>query len=128
MRRSNKYSAARAIAAAVGLATMLAACSDIYYDRRETVLFGADDAVAANKAVQTIDPWPRQSADRNVPGNGALVAAAITRYRTGKVYPPRGNGTSTSYSPQSQQSQQTQQSGQGQASGAASTDSGIPTK
>jgi hypothetical protein len=122
MRRSNKYSAVRAVAVAVGLATILAACSDLYYDRRETVLFGADDAVASNKAVQTIDPWPPGSANRYVPGNGPRVAAAITRYRTGKVYPPQGNGTSASYSPQ------TQQTGQGQGSGAVSTDAGVPTK
>lgn len=125
MRRSNKYSAVRAVAVAAGLATILAACSDIYYDRRETVLFGADDAVASNKAVQTIDPWPPGSANRNVPGNGARVAAAITRYRTGKVYPPQGNGTSGSYQPQPQQTQQT---GQGQGSGAVSSDAGVPTK
>jgi len=125
MHRSNKYSAARAVAAAVGLATILAACSDIYYDRRETVLFGADDAVAANKAVQTVDPWPPGSADRSAPGNGPRVAAAIARYRTGKVYPPQGNGTSASYS---QQPQQSQQSGQGQGAGAVSTDAGVPAK
>jgi len=107
------------------LATILAACSDIYYDRRETVLFGADDAVAANKAVQTVDPWPPGSADRSAPGNGPRVAAAIARYRTGKVYPPQGNGTSASYS---QQPQQSQQSGQGQGAGAVSTDAGVPAK
>jgi hypothetical protein len=128
MRRSNKYSVARVAAAVVGLTTILAACSDIYYDRRETVLFGADDAVASNKAVQTIDPWPPGSADRSAPGNGPRVAAAISRYRTGKVYPPQGNGTSASYSQQPQQSQQSGQGGQGQGSGAVSTDAGVPAK
>jgi hypothetical protein len=123
MRRSNAYSTVRAVAAVVGFGTILAACSDIYYDRRETVLFGADDAVASNIAVQTIDPWPPGSANRHVPGNGARVAAAITRYRTGKVYPPQGNGTSsTAYQQQSQQTQQ------GQGSGAASTDAGTSAK
>ena len=43
--------------------TVLAGCSDIYYDRRETVASGAADAVASNMAVQTVDPWPRNVAN-----------------------------------------------------------------
>src|ERR1700733_2104917 len=93
MRRSNNIVAARAVAAAVGLGAVLAGCSDLYYDRRETILFGADNAVASNNAVQTIDPWPPGSANRRAPANGAVVAAAIARYKTGKVYSPHGNGT-----------------------------------
>jgi hypothetical protein len=39
----------RTIATAVTLGAMLAGCSDIYLDRRETVSLGAGDAVAANQ-------------------------------------------------------------------------------
>ena len=106
MRRSTELSVSSAVAAVLGFGRRCwQAAPDIYYDRRETVLFGADDAVASNKAVQTIDPWPPGSADRSAPGTGPRVAAAIARYRTGKVYPPQGNGTSSSYQQQQQQPQ-----------------------
>jgi hypothetical protein len=118
------------LAVALGLGAILGGCSDIYYDRRETVLFGADDAVAANAAVQTIEPWPRASAVRTAPANGETVAAAIARYRTGRVYVPLGNDT-TSASQQQQQAQgQSQQAAQPSQGGgaAASSSSGIPVK
>ena len=85
MRRSAEYPAKRALAAIIGLGAIVGGCSDIYYDRRETVLFGADNAVAANNAVQTVDPWPRGSANRNASTNGEVVAAAIERYRTAAI-------------------------------------------
>ena len=122
----------RALAAIIGFAAIVGGCSDIYYDRRETVLFGADNAVAANEAVQTIDPWPRASANRNAPANGEVVAAAIARYRTGRVFIPVGNGTSSSYQHMQQQQQQQQQqqpqSQQAPGSGAVSAGNGIPVK
>jgi hypothetical protein len=125
MRRSSKRPAMRTLAAIIGFGAILAGCSDIYYDRRETLLFGADNAVASNNAVQTIDPWPRSSADRSAPANGERVEAAIKRYRTGKVFQPIGTGTSsTNY----QQQQQQQQDPQDQSSGANSTPNSAPSK
>jgi hypothetical protein len=90
---------ARAVVAALVIGGALAGCStDIYRDRRETVALGADDAVSANKVVHMIDPWPAASGNNHIPGNGHVVAAAIERYRTGKVIRPVGTGTSsTSY-------------------------------
>ena len=87
---------ARPLAAALVLGGLLAGCStDIYRDRRETVSLGADDAVSTNKVTQMIDPWPAASGNRNIPGEGHRVAAAIERYRTGKVIKPVGTGTSS---------------------------------
>lgn len=83
-------------ALAVLTLTVLAGCSDIYYDRRETIAFGGADALATSQAVQTIDPWPPKSADRYHTTEGAVVATAIQRYRTGRVIKPRGTGTSSS--------------------------------
>ena len=127
MRRSAEYPAKRALAAIIGLGAIVGGCSDIYYDRRETVLFGADNAVAANNAVQTVDPWPRGSANRNASTNGQVVAAAIERYRTGRVFIPIGNGTSSSYQ-QQQQQQGAQQSQQAPSAGAGSASSGTQAK
>ena len=94
------------LVAALALGAVLAGCSSIYYDRRETIAFGADDAVAVSQAVQTIDPWPRVAENRNLATNGQVVAGAIERYRMGLVYPPRGTGTSSSGYGQQQQAQQ----------------------
>jgi hypothetical protein len=94
-----------ALASALALGIALAGCSDIYYDRRETVAFGGNDAVAVNQAVQTIDPWPRVAENRNLATNGQVAASAIERYRLGIVYPPRGGNTVGGYAQQQQQPQ-----------------------
>ncbi len=54
----------------------LGGCSDIYYDRRETISLGADDAVETNKVAHMVDPWPRYSANRNIAFNGERMQAA----------------------------------------------------
>jgi hypothetical protein len=96
----------RIVAGAVLLASILAGCSDIYYDRRETVSFAAGNAVASAEAVHTIDPWPPASANRHIDGNGIRVAGAIERYRTGRIIRPSGTGTSSvAYSPTAQTGQ-----------------------
>jgi hypothetical protein len=82
------------IGAGLLLAAMLAGCSDIYYDRRDTVAFGANDAIATALATQTIDPWPRASADRNIAANGVVVQSAVERYRTCQVIQPKGTSSS----------------------------------
>jgi hypothetical protein len=124
----------------VGLCAILASCSDIYFDRRESILFGADDALASNTAVQTIDPWSPGSVDRRAHANGERVAAAIKRYRTGRVFIPIGNATSSSYQQQQQQqmmsldplpaasSGASASSGTGTGTGIAPTGSGIQVK
>ena len=100
MPRSERDFPVRTIAPALLIAALLGACSDIYYDRREGVSFQAGNAVASNVAVETIDPWPAAAANRGIPGNGQLVQGAIERYRTNKVVPPQGTGTSSvKYSP-----------------------------
>ena len=133
MRRSVENLAVRTIAAMIGLGAIVAGCSDIYYDRRESILFGADDAVASNIAVQTIDPWPPSSIDRHAPANGERVAAAIKRYRTGRVFIPVGNATSSSYQQQQQQQQMMSLDPQpttssGPTPGAISTSNGVQVK
>ena len=88
---------ARPIAAAglaIGLGVWLAGCSDIYTDRRETVALGGGDATAANEVTQMVDPWPRQSGDKNIAYNGQRMQAAVERYRNNVVIPPIGATTS----------------------------------
>jgi hypothetical protein len=87
----------KGVTVAVLLGSALAGCSSIYYDRRETVSFGADESVASMQATQVIDPWPAAASQRAHPSNGPRVAGAIERYRTGRIIEPQGTGTSGSY-------------------------------
>lgn len=90
-----------AISAALLGATLigLGGCSDIYFDHRDSVSLSAGDAVAANKVAQMVDPWPPESRDRNIPGNGQRTRAAVERYRENRVTAPTSSTTSSaSYS------------------------------
>ena len=107
-------------AAALLLAAALAGCSDIYYDRRETVAVHAGDAMAANRATHTIDPWSPASGNRNIAFNGEKMQTAVERYRTGKIIAPVNATTSSvAYS----QAQQAAQSASNSQSASASSNS-----
>jgi hypothetical protein len=77
----------------LAVAGMLSACSDIYYDRRETVALGADDHIASNMVAQMIDPWPRYVGNKNLTFDGMRMQAAADRYRRDCVIPPYPIGT-----------------------------------
>lgn len=93
MRPSSK---ALRIVALVALTAALAGCSE-YLDRRDTISVQGGNAVQTNKVVQMVDPWPRASANRNIAHSGVLMQSAVERYRTGRVIPPNGTGTSATY-------------------------------
>src|SRR5262249_25740872 len=83
----------------LALATALAilgGCSE-YIDRRETIALPGGNAVATNVVTHMVDPWPRESANRNIAFNGAKIEGAFERYRTNRVITPRGIGTSSTY-------------------------------
>ena len=83
------------LSAAVLLGAMLGGCSDLYWDRRDTIAFHAGDAPAGNVAVHTIDPWPPAAAKRHLTANGELMQRAGERYRTNKTTPLRPLSTSS---------------------------------
>ena len=76
-------------------ATLLAGCTEMYLDRRDTVSFAAGNAAAVNKVTHMIDPWPLHARDRNIPHDGERMAAAAERYRTDKVKPLATASTSS---------------------------------
>ena len=80
---------------ALAATMLLGACTDMYLDRRDTVSFAAGDAVAANRVTHMVDPWPIRAGDRNIMHDGERMAAAAERYRTDKVKPLAGTGTSS---------------------------------
>ena len=59
----------------------LAACDNNYIERKDTLTFGAGDAVATNNAAQIADPWPRRSQNTRIPMDGAKAANALEHYR-----------------------------------------------
>ena len=97
MRPSNSMLRTLALAAVLAV---LAGCSE-YFDRRETISLNGGNSVATNTVTQMVDPWPRDSANRNIAFNGERMQAAVARYRAGKVTEPVGMGTSGTYNQQS---------------------------
>jgi len=85
----------RTCAAIVAVGAALGGCSDIYFDRRETVSLGANDAVETNKVVHMVDPWPRSSANRQLAFEGERMQAAHERYRNNRVVTPVNVTTSS---------------------------------
>jgi hypothetical protein len=83
------------LAATLVAGATLGGCSDIYYDRRETVALGADDAVASNRITHMVDPWPAHSANRNFAFNGERMQSGVERYRRHEVIQPRSPLTTT---------------------------------
>jgi len=55
---------------------------DQYFLRSDSITPDAGDAQAVNTAIQVIDPWPRRSANRRIPANGARMTGAIQQYRS----------------------------------------------
>ena len=90
------FSNAVRIIALAGLFAVLGGCSE-YLDRRDSVALSGGNAVATNAITQMVDPWPPASANRNIAFNGEKMETAVERYRTNRVIPPRGIGTSTAY-------------------------------
>jgi hypothetical protein len=66
----------------------LTACSE-YLDRKETVLFGAGEAVATNQLAHTIDPWSAHAANTRILASGERLGAAVRRYQD----PPKSSGS-----------------------------------
>lgn len=87
--------AARRLGTAILLAATLGGCSDLYFDRRETIVPSAGDAVAANQVTQMVDPWPRSSANRDIAFSGEKMQSAVERYRTNRVIQPVNATTSS---------------------------------
>jgi hypothetical protein len=83
---------------------LLAGCSDIYFDRRETVALGAEDHLDSNRVAQMVDPWPRNVERRDIAFDGQKMQSAVERYRTNRAYPPVNVTTSSAAYQQAEQS------------------------
>jgi hypothetical protein len=64
-----------------------------YLHRSDTITLSAGNAKEVNAAIQIIDPWPRQAANRRIPGDGERMAHAIELYKSGPPVPgPSSSG------------------------------------
>lgn len=112
------------IAPALAGGLLLAGCSDIYFDRRESIVPSAGDAVAANKVTQMVDPWPPASANKNIAFNGEKMQTAVERYRQGRIIPPVNATTSSvAYQQAAQQASSAQNTTQSASSTAPASTS-----
>ncbi len=68
-----------------------------YLHPRDTVSLSAGDAVAHNKAVQTIDPWPVYSRKANHLSDGKRILLGMERYQKNESLEPQGMETSDTF-------------------------------
>jgi len=61
------------------VALLLDGCAD-YRNHRDGITLAAGDDVQWNQAVHTIDPWPANVGDDDIPGQGKRVDAVIEKY------------------------------------------------
>jgi len=67
---------------AAALALALAGCQAEYLARQDLIEPYSGEAVAANRVLQTPDPWPRGVYDNNIYTSGRNQAAAYKKYET----------------------------------------------
>ncbi len=115
--------AAKATALAVVLGAVLAGCSDVYTDRRESISLLSGEAMAANRVTHVIDPWPPASANRDIAYNGEKMQTAAERYRAGRVIPPVNATTSSVAYTQAQQAAQSASNNQASSAPSAAGNS-----
>lgn len=70
---------------ALAMVLPLAGCAD-YLNHRDTITLGAGDATTANRAIQTIDPWPPASRETEIRSDGRIIKRAVDQY--GQPPPP----------------------------------------
>lgn len=81
---------------AIGITLVSAGCTD-YLARRETINAHAGEAMAYNRAIHVIDPWPAHAARTAIAVDGVRVERVMDRYRNGEPAPaaPTVNATIT---------------------------------
>src|SRR5215475_15022415 len=74
-----------------------ASADEEYLARRDSITPGVGNAMAHNRAVHTIDPWPRYVGNDRINIDGRRIQLGMRRYQANKSIPPRGVSTSSTY-------------------------------
>ena len=67
------------VVACAVLSVLASGCRDSNY--ADTINLNAGDAIARNKAVHTIDPWPRSAFRKRHATNGQRITKAYDKYQ-----------------------------------------------
>jgi len=67
-----------------------ALASDDYLARRDGITLSEGNAVAHNKAIQTIDPWPAHAGRTRMQADGERMLLSIDRYQKNESLEPAG--------------------------------------
>ncbi|WP_429811844.1 pilus assembly protein [Ensifer sp. B1-9] len=62
--------------------SLISGCAD-YMNHRDTITFGAGNAMEANKGIHTQDPFPRVAQNTRIATDGKVVSRAIRGYQGG---------------------------------------------
>lgn len=100
MRRDRKSCWATAPGASLGLvALLLGGCTSDhiheYRDNTDRVTAGAGNAMAANRAIHTIDPWPYHSQNTQIDVDGKRAEVGMKRYESNTSLKPKGVSSSS---------------------------------
>jgi hypothetical protein len=68
---------------------LLAGCSNLYVERKDSVTFGVGDAVARNSVQQVANPTPAGAQNTRIAYSGEMGARAVRQY-IGAAPPPGG--------------------------------------
>lgn len=69
--------------------SLITGCAD-YMNHRDTITFGAGNAVEANKGIHTQDPFPRVAQNTRIATDGKVIHWAMRRYSGGGTQPLAG--------------------------------------
>lgn len=64
-----------------------------YLARRDSVTYSAGEAMAHNRAIHTVDPWPRYAKDTRHRTDGKRMMIGIGRYQANESINPEGLAT-----------------------------------
>ena len=97
MRRQNeptrqRLNGVQLVCVVLSTAALMGGCRE-YFDERDTVSHVAGDAIAVNKATQTIERFPNAARQDRWRSDGERARVAAERYRTRTVQEPQSLGT-----------------------------------
>lgn len=64
-----------------------------YLARRDSIALGLGDAMHSNRAIHTIDPWPRHAKDDKLEFDGQRMDLSIELYQKNQSIEPQGTST-----------------------------------
>lgn len=81
MKNSKKFSRLIGTSTLLAVTVLVSSCNQAV-SRRDSLVPSFGNAMAANTALQTIDPWPRNVENTHIHTDGAKTGNAIERYQT----------------------------------------------